>query len=376
MAKNISEQIKELITQSKKILITTKVNPSGDGLASALALKKALEKINKNSDIIIDNFVVAQEYNFLSDISEVKSAVNKLKKFIINLDISQTGIEELSYDIKENNLNIYLSPKKGVFTADDLKFQTSQFAYDLIFTLATSDLESLGKIYDHHRDFFYQIPVINIDNSPANGQYGHINLVDVTATSTAEILYNLFIKWPEKVIDEALATKLLTGMISATKSFRTINVTPSSLQAASQLIDLGAKRQEIITNLYQTKTIKILKLWGRILSRLESKQQSKIIWSKLSPHDFTETGATEKEIVGVIDDLIANSPLAEIVIIFYQTEAEKTKVIARSLGSNSILNLTRTFSPQGDKHQVLFSLSKNLEETEREVIEVVASQLN
>lgn len=376
MARETEEQIKELIGKSKKILITTKAKPTGDGLASCLALKRALFKINKNAEVIIDSFVLPQEYSFLPDVSEIKTEVIKLKKFIINLDVSQTGIDELSYDLEGNNLKIYLSPKRGVFTPADLKFQTSQFAYDLIITLGVSDLESLGKLYDHHRDFFYQIPVINIDNSPQNEQYGHVNLTDITATAVAEILYRLINNWPEKIIDEPIATALLTGMIAGTKSFKTANVTPNSLTLASQLIELGAKRQEIITHLYQTKTINTLKLWGRILARLQSYPQYKLIWSKLNPHDFTESSSQESEISGVIDNLIAMSPLVEIIILFYQTSLNETKVIARSLGTTNILNLTRAFSPQGDKGEVLFTLNKNLEEAEKEIMEAIIAQLS
>ena len=164
-------------------------------------------------------------------------------------------------------------------------------------------------------------------------------------------------------------------MISATKSFKTHNVTPNALSIASTLIDLGANRQEIITHLYQTKTISTLKLWGRILSRLQSDPQTKLVWSKLNPHDFTESGSTEKEVAGVIDDLIAASPMAEIIILFYQTEIGKTKVIARSLISTNILNLTRTFSPQGDGSEAIFELDQDLEKAEATVIETVSGQL-
>ena len=375
MARTSAEQFKESLEKSKKILITTKANLAGDGLASCLALQIVLTKLNKHSDIIIDGFSLPKEFSFLPHGADIKDAVSKLKKFTINLDIAQTGIEELSYDLNGNNLRIYLSPKKGVFTPDDLKFQTSEFAYDLIMTVAVNDLESLGKLYDYHRDFFYQIPVINIDNSPSNEQFGHINLVDVTATSAAEIIFNLISGWPEKVVDREVATCLLTGMIAGTKSFKTANVTPNSLTIASRLIDLGANRQEIITHLYQTKTISTLKLWGRILSRLQSDSQSKLVWSKLNPHDFTESGATAQDIPGVIDDLIAASPVAEIVLLFYQTELGQTKVIARSLTAENILNLTRIFAPQGDKSQATFTVLQNLEDAATLVIETVTKQL-
>ena len=371
MAKNTENQILELINKGKKILITTKANPTGDGLASCLALKQILKKVNKNSEVIIDNFSIPKEYSFLPEISNVKSDVNKLKKFIINLDVTQTGIDELSYDLQGTNLNIYLTPKQGVFTPDDLKFKTSEFAFDLIIIVGATDLDSLGKIYEHHRDFFYQVPVINIDNNPANEQYGHINLLDLTATSSCEIIYNQINTWEEQVMDKELATCLLAGMISATRSFKTSNVTPKALHIASELIEAGAKRQEIVTNLFQTKTINTLKLWGRILARLQYDKDAKLIWSKINPHDFTESSTSTKDMTGIIDDLISTSPLAELVVLFYQTDINETKVLARSLGTTSIQSLTRTFSPTGDKNEVEFSLTKSLDQAEEEVIEII-----
>ena len=270
MTQEIPKQIQQLIETSKRILITTSHQFSGDDLASAVALFLILNKLNKNAEIVIDSFELPQEFGFLPEVRNIKPNVKKLKKYLINLNISQTGIEELAYDIEGDNLRIHFSPKKGVLTPEDLTFNTSEFSFDLIFTVGAADLESLGTLYDHHRDLFYQIPVINIDNSPSNDSFGHINLIDVTATSSAEIIYNLIKNLQLPVLDEKISTCLLTGMIAATRSFKTENVTPISLTIASELMNLGANRQEIITKLYQTKTISILKLWGKILTRLQS----------------------------------------------------------------------------------------------------------
>src|SRR3989338_7068710 len=121
MPQTIEQQIKELIKRSGKILITTAKQFSGDGLASSLALLLILKKLNKNAEIIINDFKLPEQYRFLPGADQVKASVKKLKKFIINLDISQTGIEDLSYDIKDNNLRIHLTPRQGVFTPEDLK---------------------------------------------------------------------------------------------------------------------------------------------------------------------------------------------------------------------------------------------------------------
>jgi len=368
MAQEISAQIKQLIDKSRRILITSAKQFTGDGLATVLALAQILGKLNKNTEVIIDSFDPPVEYQFLPQINQVKPEVKKIKKYLISLDISQTGIDDLVYDIAGNNLRIHLEPKKGVWVPEDLKFLTSEFSFDLIFTIGVAELESLGSLYDHHRDLFYQIPVINVDNSPMNDNYGHINLVDITAASCAEIVYQLFKTLEPGVFDTAIATCLLTGMMAATRSFKTGNVTPDSLKLASELINLGANRQEIVTRLYQTKTIPILKLWGKILTRLQSDDQKKIIWSKLDPHDFTETGSQPKNIQGVVDELISYSPLADIIVLFYQTEPQATKIILHTKDTTNALTLARKYLPSGNKNQALFEINKTLDETETEVI--------
>lgn len=375
MARETNLQIKELVEKSKKILLTTSKQTTGDGLASSLAMFLFLKKINKNCEIIIDDFNLPAQYAFLPQTEEIRREAAKLKKFVISLNIAQTGIEELSYDVDGQNLKIYISPKQGVFTPEDLKFIASEFAYDLIIVLGTPDLESLGKLYDHHRDLFYQLPVINIDHQPTNEQYGHLNLTDMTAASTSEIVYSLIAGWPEKMLDEKIATCLLAGLISATRGFRTTNVTPRTLAVAGDLIRLGANRQNIINQLYQTKTINTLKLWGRLLSRLQYDPQIKLVSSKLNPFDFTESNATAKDLNGVVEELIANNPLAELIVIFYQTEAGQTQVLAKSLGSANLLSLLKPLTPQGTAQQATCSLKQNLEETEKEVLDLIARQL-
>ena len=375
MAKNIEKQVKELIAKSTKILITTSRQFSGDGLASALALLLIAKKLNKNAEIIINDFKLPESYSFLPEIEKIKATVKKVKKFVINLDISQTGIEDLNYDIKDNNLRIHLCPKQGIFSPEDLKFQTGDFAYDLIFTVDTPELESLGSLYDHHRDLFYQIPVINIDHQASNEQYGHINLVNITAASTAEVIYNLLNDWPETILDQEIATCLLTGIISKTKSFKTANVSPEVLNIAGELIKAGADRKEIVTHLYQTKTIPTLKLWGKVLSRLQADPACKLVWSKLDLHDFTESGANAKDLSGVIDELITNSPLAEVIILFYQNKSGQTKILLHAEGSQNALGLARQFRPTGNKNDATFVLDEDLDRVEEKVLLGIKSQI-
>jgi len=375
MKENQVQQLKEQILKSHKILITTKRSPTGDGLSAALALFLILKKFNKNADIIIDNFVANDNYSFLPEIKNIKPQVSKIKKFTLNINIAQTGLEDLAYDIHGSNLKIYLSPKQGEFEPEDFKLETGEFTYDLIITVDTPELEALGKLYDYHRDIFFKMPLINIDHHLTNEQYGHLNIIDITASSVSEIVFQLVKNLLPEEIDSEIATCLLTGLIDKTKSFKSVGVTPQALSIASELMKLGANRKEIVSKLYQTKTIAMLKLWGKILSRLQSDNDLKIVWSKADTTDFTESGANFKDVPNITEELIISSPQAEVIVLFYQTNAEEVKVIVHSQNSISALALAKTFSPIGDKTQCYFAMHGNLNEIEKQVITEIKNQL-
>ena len=82
-----------------------------------------------------------------------------------------------------------------------------------------------------------------------------------------KILFNLITDYSRDLVDEDIATCLLAGLIAKTKSFKTQNITPQSLAISSQLLAMGAKREEIVNKLYRSRSLNVLKLWGRVLAR-------------------------------------------------------------------------------------------------------------
>src|SRR6202042_3084276 len=129
---------------------------------------------------------------------------------------------------------------------------------DLIIVLEAGSLENLGKIYEQHTDVFFETPKINIDNKANNEYFGAINLVDVTATSVAEILAELLQKYEDQLIDEDVATCLLAGIISKTHSFQHVLTTPKAFLKASELVALGGRQQEVVKHIYKTKSLPLL----------------------------------------------------------------------------------------------------------------------
>ncbi|MFA6428800.1 MAG: DHH family phosphoesterase [Candidatus Buchananbacteria bacterium] len=375
MGLNTNQQISELIKRSSHILITFSKDFSADALASALAWQHLLQKLDKKVEIVCEAFKVPKNLNFLpTDL--IKSELTNLHQFIIALDTNQTKVGEFSYDNQQNKLLIYITPQDGSFKAEDVSTTTSHFKYDLIITLNTDSLTSLGKIYDKNSDFFYHTPVINFDHLANNEHFGQINAVDLTAAATAEVVFNLLVEFDLKMIDEEVATYLLLGLITATKNFKTPNVTPKTLNTASQLIGLGGRREQIIQNLYQSRFLNTLKLWGRVLVRLKSELNEKLAWSVLTQADFVETSTNPEDLADVVDELIVNLPKVEIIALLYEDADHHFQALIYATKKINVLALAKKYNPEGNATLAKFSLPLlDLVAAEKELITEIKTEL-
>lgn len=376
MALNEKQQIFEYINKSKHILITGKEEFDGDGVASGLGLYFFLEKINKRADLIFLETNIPENFNFLPGKEVLKNKLGELQKLIIKIEAKDAQPSELSYDKTDEGLYIYLTPKSGLLKPEHIKTESSDYKYDLIIVLGSPDLESLGKIYSQHADFFFNTPIINIDHQPNNEHFGQINIVNLNASSVSEIIFDTIHHFGEGLVDSKIATCLYTGMTVKTKSFKHINLTPNTLNIASQLITQGADRQNIIHHLYRTKSVNTLKLWGRALARLQYDDQVKIGWSQLTEKDFTLTQTKENDLKNIIDELLSETPEADIIIIFYEWE-KISKAIVYTTPNYDALKLTKKYESQGNKQLAKIEFpNKNILELEREVIQEIQRQIS
>lgn len=380
MINNATQQIQKLLEERKNLLIVFPKHVTGDAVASALALALFLEKQNKKIDIVCDFFQLPHTLKFLAQTDKIQSKFSNLQKFTISVDVQKTGVQELSYDLKDNKLNIHVTTKQGLLTHNELKTSQSDFKYDAIFTVNTPDLESLGGIYSNNTNLFFKTPIINIDHQITNEHFGQINIVDSTKSSTAEILFEILNHIKEENIDETIATALLTGIISQTKSFKTDAIKPHTLATAGKLISMGADREKIINNLYRTRTIPMLKLWGVALIHMQNDKNLKLVWSTITREDFVRCGAKETDLKDIIDELINNSPEAKIILLLHEHFDNQQTVIHGLLHTNQnydAKHLLVEYNPTGTKNEVSFIVTgKNLKQTEEETIQLLKERLH
>ncbi len=378
MALNLNQQILESINRSRSILIIFRRQWTGDAVAASLALAQALKTLGKKTDLVCQDFQGRPALSFLP-LTEIKDQLKNIQKFIISVDTSQIKLGEFDYDRQEQQLNFYITPTKGKLSIEQVSASVADFKYDLIFIINSPDLESLGDAYRQHSDFFFATPKINLDHSHKNEHYGDINLVDLAASSSSEIVYRLIKNIDHRLISDDVATYLLAGIISATKNFKSANVNPTTLNLAGQLITEGARREQIIQNFYQTKFLSTLKIWGRILSRLKNDCQGRLVWSTISKQDFLDTSTGPEDITEVIDELIVNMPDTEIIALIYeniQLADKKISCLLFSVKKIDSRRLAARFNPDGSSDLVRFSVNApSLIDAEREIIEEIKKSL-
>ena len=352
------QQTTELVRTAARILIVTHSNPDGDALGSTLALTMVLKKLGKDvQTVIVDP--IPEVFTFLPHIGSLESAIAQGKDFIISLDTSHAKVEKLGYKsvAAEQKVNIIVTPSEGTFGPQNVSFQEGSFKFDLIFVLDSPDLDRLGMLYDENTDLFYQTPVVNIDHHPGNEYFGKVNWVDLTATSTAEILVSLIesLGREKSLFDEDVATALLTGITTDTGSFQNTNTTPKALTVAAQMVAAGARHGEIVRSIYKTKKLSTLKLWGKVLSAIHEEPE-RFVWSTLTASDYTDAGAQESESSGVIDELLKSAPGQEFALLLTERAAGLHGSLRSIEKTVNVAEIARLFGGGGHEHAAAFSI--------------------
>ncbi|MBT5823852.1 hypothetical protein HOH67_01845 [Candidatus Peregrinibacteria bacterium] len=314
------DKVLELIRNAKNILITPS-SPDGDSIGSALALMSALRKIGKVVTVISTN-EIPDYLKFLPLTHEIKSTFAASKDFIISLNTGGADVDHLKYEVENDKINIIVTAKNGEFKGSDLSIQKGTGNFDLIISVDTGDLVQLGSLYEDNKEMFTKGPLLNIDHHASNGKFGMYNFLNFKVAATTQMLTPIILKlekeFGEELIDEDVATLLLVGIITDTGSFQHSNTSPEAFEVAADLLERGARQQEIIKHIFKTKSLETLKLWGRVLSKIQ--YEDHLVYSTITNKDLEDTGAVSDDSGGIIDELMGNAPGAEVVMLMKEKE--------------------------------------------------------
>ena len=343
MSLDNAQQLNNIFKNAKNVLIFMAQNSGGDSIGSAWAIYFFLKKKGAQATVVVpDDNSHFDRFSFLVKPEDTISSLAGARDFVLSFNTEHNKITNVRTERSGNSLNIFITPEKGSIDPRDFSFIPAKFKYDLVIVLNSPDKESLGKIYEDNPDIFYEVPVINIDHHADNDNFGQLNIVDITASSTSEIVADLLQKINGENIDETISENLLTGIIDATNSFQKKNTTPKSLQIAAALMAKGANQQKIIRYLYKTQPLHLLKLWGRVMARLYWEDDINLAWAPVYLEDFVQSRSNPSDISFILDKIKENYSAGKIFMVLYNETAGKVRGIIKCNNDDQLKKIAQS----------------------------------
>ena len=303
--------IADAVRQHGRFLVVTHENPDGDALGSLLATTLALRQLGKDAIMYLPGRTpLPSEYGFMP-LGEL--------------------VREAPEDASERVL-FAVDCAKAERIGDDAAVPRAPLVLDV----------------DHHHD---------------NTRFGDLNLIVADASSTGEVLRDVFAEL-DVVLTPELAEPLYIALVTDTGRFQYSNTTPKALRLAAELVEAGADIHEVFQQVYESVEFAKLKLLARALARAEVLEGGRIVVSHLLRTDFGEVGASEPYSEGIIDYLRAVEG-AELAVLIREQLNEDAATYKGSLRSSidelDVSAIARRFGGGGHRQAAGFSTDLPLE---------------
>ncbi len=216
---------------------------------------------------------------------------------------------------------------------------------------------------------------INVDHHHDNTRFGDVNLVVEEASSTAEVLADVF-RDLDVALTPGLAEALYTGLVTDTGRFQYSNTTPKALRLGAELVEAGADVSKVFEAVYESTPFPKLKLLARALERAIELADGRIVVSELRREDFEAAGAAEPYSEGIIDHLRSVDG-AELVALVRELPAEAAVARKGSLRSHpdgvDVSAIARSFGGGGHKRAAGFSTDLEMDEITKRIVDAFVS---
>ena len=260
----MEKEILNKIESASNILIITHINPDGDTLGSASALKSF---IGDKADILIqieDNFQFPSTYTFLPHLN---NAVN---------------------------------------------FSTLEDKYDLVIAL---DCASIDRIINKAREIFDKSEnTIAIDHHKTNKGYAKLNLIKGGISSTGEVLYDFFNALNIEITSD-MAVGLYAAILTDTGCFKYESTTSHTFEIAKELSKTGINTCEIADLCYTNKPKNMVLFQNYLVSNAIFCLNDKIAYTLISKEIQEKYQIKDEYTEGICETLrsIANVEIAFVI---------------------------------------------------------------
>ena len=293
----------DFVAGHQRFLLTTHVNPDGDGLGSEVAVALWLRGLRKSAHALNDS-LVPEAYLFLTR------------------DVTAEAFEA--------------------------SLAERRFAEcDAVIVLDTSNRQRIGRLAPLLDRFPLPIAVVDHHVSHVHG-FGQVNVIEPDASSTGEIVYDL-IRESGATLTPAMAEALYVALMTDTGSFRYSNTDSHAHRMAAELLSHGLDPQRIHAQVHSHASAGRLRFFGEVLSRLELMDGGRMAVMEAAPEQFQRHGLTGADTEGLVD-MPRNIAGVDVVALFSEVEPGKVKVSLRSTGRISIDQVCAALGGGGHPH--------------------------
>ena len=291
------------VTRHQRFLLTTHINPDGDGIGSEAAVALWLRAAGKSVRVMNDS-VVPAAFLFLT---------------------RSQAIEVYEPELAEQ------------------RFAEAE----AVVVLDTSNRQRIGRLaplLDRHA---IAIAVVDHHVSHING-FGQVNVIEPEASATGEIVYDLIREAGGDITPE-IAEALYVALMTDTGSFRYSNTDSHAHRMAADLLGRGLDPQKIHSMVHSHASAGRLRFFGEVLSTLEMHEEGRLAVLEAGPEQFQRHGLVGSDTEGLVD-MPRSIAGVDVVALFSEVEHGKVKVSLRSTGRVAIDGLAVRYGGGGHTH--------------------------
>lgn len=310
-------QLNDIIKSSKNILVISHLNPDGDTLGSICAMSEVIrENFHKECELLCVS-KVPKTYDFLPNVSKIKT--------LDDVDISRE--------------------------------------FDLVINVDVAAIDRIGeaKVLFDKAKF-----TVNLDHHKTNRGYADLNIINPDASSTGELLADIFKQLGWKVSYET-AVCLYTAILTDTGSFRFDNTTSDSLKAAADMVKAGVKPAEIYKKVYESSSKNHVLFQAYCVSKAEFCQNDKVVYTTVYKKDIEKFNAPEDCTEGLTEKLRA-IVTTEVAFVVRQISSSMSKISMRSKNVD-VAEICGVFGGGGHRLAAGCMIKGTVEESIKKILE-------
>lgn len=306
----MEREILNLIDKSSDILIVTHVNPDGDTLGSASALKSfIIENFNKQSDILIqikDENQFPKTYKFLPYINEAVTLSSLKEDYDLVIAVDTASSDR----IVENASSVFKKAKNTI-------------------------------VIDHHK---------------TNTGFGKINYIKGGMSSCAEVLYDLFNKLNRK-ISQNIAIGLYAGILTDTGCFKYESTTEKTFEAASKLAALGINISNIADLCYTNKPKNMILFQNYLVSNAKFCFNDRVAYTLVTKEIIEKYKARDEYTEGIAETLRSIERIEASFVLKETEKGVKASIRTKNIDATKI---TEKFKGGGHKRAAGCTIKENI----------------